>query len=567
MKNKLDIFEYFSDKELINILCHRRGLVAKKRHDAHFYKNISTKAKSPHNFRKDFFLQMFPSRNSWIRLKKEEREIRNTNSIETNTIQLERTIWREIKKCNKTCNSQPVWLLNLLNFTEKIRQDVFDEDRNFKISTPRIIPVLKNPNENTYRPISVFELNDHIIIGQIARYLSNCFDPLFSDYSYAFRTGIVKHKIFNHHKAVEDIIKFKCKVGKPLFVAECDIKKFYDCVNHETISNEFVEIIADANKILNIEINNRAIYFFNSYLESFSFYENIIKKEKELFSKIKISNGSIPWLRDNELLEVNSNPLKDRIGIPQGGAISCLIANILLNHVDKVIEEKKDENTYYGRFCDDMILMHSEKDKCASLLDAYQIAIKEVKLISHNPSNFTQYGKEFWGEELKSKLPYKWEQYDKLKPETKTNVPWLSFVGYQIKYDGLVRVRNKSIKKELKKQVAETDKILKLVRKAPRINAKAIIFRLHQRLISMSVGRINFGSSKISMCWCAGFKILKSNPNVTNQIRRLDRNREKQIKRMEKYLKGVKTPVSKSQKGVKPLKYYGYNYSYDKRFI
>ncbi|WP_276975455.1 hypothetical protein [Flavobacterium filum] len=181
--------------------------------------------------------------------------------------------------------------------------------------------------------------------------------------------------------------------------------------------------------------------------------------------------------------------------------------------------------------------------------------------------NFAEYGREFWDEKLKSKLPYKWEQHDNLKPETKTNVPWLSFVGYQIKYDGLVRVRNKSIKKELKKQVSETDKIINAVRKTPRINRMAIKFRLQQRLISMSVSRFKFGSSKISMCWCAGFKVLKSNLNVTNQIRRLDRNREKQIRRLELYLKGVKTPFRKAKKEITPLKYYGNNYSYHKQFV
>lgn len=69
------------------------------------------------------------------------------------------------------------------------------------------------------------------------------------------------------------------------------------------------------------------------------------------------------------------------------------------------------------------------------------------------------------------------------------------------------------------------------------------------------------------MCWCAGFKVLKSNPNVTNQIRGLDRNREKQVRRLELFLKGVKTPVRKAKKEVTPLRYYGHNYSYHKQFI
>ena len=567
MKDRLEIKGYFSDKELIKILCHKRAIAAKKGHDDHFLRNISTKAHSPHKYLDKEIFSFFPPRNKWIRLNKQEREIRDSNSVEINAIRLERTIWREIKRCNSLGNMKPSWLIKLLDLAENIRKDVFDEHRNYKISTPKTIPVLKDINENTYRPISIFTLNDLIITGQVARYLSNCFDRLFSDSSYAFRTGIQKDKTFNHHKAIEDIIIFKKKVGKPLFVSECDIKKFYDCVNHTKISEEFKIITEEAKSKLGIDIDSRAVYFFNSYLAAFSFNEDIVKKEKQLLSNVGVINGTIPWVKDDELLGVNSNPKTDRIGVPQGGAISCLIANILLTYVDRIVNANSDENTFYGRFCDDMVLMHIDKEKCESLLEMYQVALKEVKLISHKPLDFTDYGNEFWDEKLKSKLPYKWEQHDKLKPDTIKNVPWLSFVGYQIKFDGLVRVRNKSIKKELKKQVSETDKIINVARKTPRINKIAIKFRLQQRLISMSVSRFKFGSSNISMCWCAGFKVLKSNPNVTNQIRRLDRNREKQIRRLELFLKKIETPIKKAKKEVTPLKYYGHNYSYHKQFI
>lgn len=566
MKNKLDLLEYFSDKELIKILCHKRAIAAKKLHDEHFFRNISQKANNPHKQLNKEIFSYFPPRSCWIRINKLEREKRACNSVEINSNQLERTIWREINKCKKQGLAQPNWMKKLLDFTNKIREDVLDEKSPYKISTPRTIPVVKDLKEKSYRPISVFELHDLIIIGQIAKYLSNCFDPLFSNSSYAFRTGIQKGKIFNHHKAIDDIIEFKNKFSEPVYVAECDIKKFYDCVNHSVIEGEFKTMCVEAKSQLEIEIHLRAVYIFKSYLDAFSFNNDIKKIEKSLLSKFGILDGTIPWVKDSELHEVSSNPDLERIGVPQGGAISCLIANILLTHVDRIVNLNSDENTFYARFCDDMVLMHIDQKKCETLLETYQNALKNMKLISHKPTNFREYGRDFWDEKLKSKLPYKWDRFDKLNPETKLNVPWLSFVGYQIRYDGLVRVRNRSIRKELKKQVTETDKIIKVARKAPRINKKAIRFRLQQRLISMAVSRFKFGSSNISMCWCAGFRVLSSNKNVTNQIRRLDRNREKQIKRLQLFLNNIKTPIKKSKKEIKPLNYYGHNYSYHKQF-
>ena len=82
----------------------------------------------------------------------------------------------------------------------------------------------------------------------------------------------------------------------------------------------------------------------------------------------------------------------------------------------------------------------------------------------------------------------------------------------------------------------------------------------------MSVSRFKFGSSKISMCWCSGFKVLNKNPNVKNQIRGLDRNREKQLRRLELHLRRLKTPKNKNVNEIKVLKFYGHKYSYHKQF-
>jgi len=567
MKNKLELKEYFDDKELIKILCKKRAIAAKKWHDVHFLYNISTEAKSPHTIIKKEIFSFFPPRSQWTRLPKKERELLQFNALKINSCQLEKTVWQEIKKCKRQGLEHPLWLQNLLTFTEGIRNLAFDKSRNYELPKPKIIPELKSGI--TYRPISIFELIDNILIGQISKYLSNCFDPLFSDSSYAFRTGIQKGKTFNHHKAVEDIIEFKKKIGKPLYVAECDIKKFFDCVNHQVITEEFQVIAKEAKEKLNIEIDKRAVHFFHSYLKAYSFIDNVKHKEQEILNRYKITNGTIPWVNEAELLEVGSKPATERIGVPQGGAISCLIANIMLNKTDRILNDNSDENTFYSRFCDDMILMHLSKARCEALLEKYQTSLRDLKLICHEAKGFKEYGKEFWDEGLKSKLPYRWAINYKTKAYSKKNVPWLSFVGYQIRYECTVRIRKKSIKNESLKQVSETDKVIKVVRKGirPKRSCKAVRYRLQQRLIAMSVGRVYYGSTISSMCWTAGFNVLKKNTFVSNQIRRLDRNREKQIKRLERNMGIIETPIGKYRNsGDKPLKVYGYNYSYNKQF-
>src|SRR5690606_28785125 len=135
-------------------------------------RNISQHAKSPHKHLKKDIYKYFPPRNKWIRLNKLERSKRNSNSVETNSIQLERTIWREIKECKKKNLPQPEWLKNLLEFTNSIREAALDDSNGYAVTTPKTVPVLKEKKQSSYRPISIFKLKDLIVTGQVSKYLS-----------------------------------------------------------------------------------------------------------------------------------------------------------------------------------------------------------------------------------------------------------------------------------------------------------------------------------------------------------------------------------------------------------
>jgi len=328
-------------------------------------------------------------------------------------------------------------------------------------------------------------------------------------------------------------------------------------------------LVEKATKELGIKVDLLATKVFESYLSCFSFYNNVYLKKEELFQQNKISNGRIPWVLLDELAEIDSDPNKDRIGVPQGGALSCLIANIILDSVDRLIMRADDSRLFYARFCDDMVLMHIDNDECNKIFDIYQSGLKEVKLISHQPKTFNAYGSEFWSSSLKSKAPYKWAEYKKGDENLIKNVPWVSFVGYQIRYDGLIRIRKTSIEKELKKQVTETAKIINSLKSvgSSNISRKAVVFRLQQRLISMAVGRMQLNNQSLKLCWTAGFNEIRNNPNIKYQFKKLDRNRERQLKRLSNFLKQIESPNITPKKSVPRLKYYGSKYSYCEQFI
>jgi len=550
---------YFSDRELLKVLCRKRVALGKKEHDKLFHKKLLLK-KGKTNL--DRFYEMFPSRNSWLRLTKKER--RGKNALELNAIQLERTILQKTNRFNKIPTE--LWHKKLILFIEAIQTDVIKGK--YLIPKPKIIPQPKEKKDGylIYRPIAHYKYKDRIIISQCNKYLTDCIDPLFEDCSYAFRSIKKGGNSFTHHVAIKEIINYKKEhLNNDLYVSECDIKKFYDCVNHKIVQILFNERVSECHSN-GVAIDTRAQNIFQSYLDSYTFNFDVLKIKMPVKSKFG-------WVVKQELQDVGTNPDLDRIGVPQGGAISCLIANLLMHEVDKkVLNANIINQQFYGRFCDDMVLINPSKKECQQVLDLYVEALKEVKLLSHPFTSITKYDKKFW--KSKSKSPYKWAKNDN-NPETIENVPWLSFVGYQINSDLRIRVRRSSLKKEIDKQVRETGKVISLINKQNdfRISEKAIKFRLMQRLLSMSVGRqtIFYPNKDGQLCWTAGFKLLKEYNHVKFQPKHLDRKRAMNLARLDSTLRkmNIANRPDKNRKKSKlenEPKYYGYPFSYYSQF-
>jgi retron-type reverse transcriptase len=106
-----------------------------------------------------------------------------------------------------------------------------------------------------------------------------------------------------------------------------------------------------------------AIRIFESYLKSYPFVHHSLplNKDQSFFEKFHIQNGEFEWI-DKELNEKHyyKSMYRERIGVPQGGALSGLIANIVLDYADKKVLEFDDGKLLYIRYCDDMILAFYE---------------------------------------------------------------------------------------------------------------------------------------------------------------------------------------------------------------
>ena len=190
-----------------------------------------------------------------------------------------------------------------------------------------------------------------------------------------------------------------------------------------------------------------------------------------------------------------------------------------------------------------------------------------MRLPIHQPIDIAQYGDGFFSG--KSNNPYLWRISG-----GPSDVPWIQFVGYQLRRDGLLRVRRKSIEKHVHRINEVTDKLIRTLDRGARTgslrrSAQQIHYRFQQKLISMSVGRIERGKKRkgpMPMCWASGFRMLTGRRLVTSSLKYLDKHRERQLRRVARRLNCLKLPAAKKQIAKNVLAYYGYPFSYIAQF-
>lgn len=548
--------ELFSDDKIIGYLCKLRVKIAKqrnKKHLLHLFTNskkfnyhlpVEIQSAYEEQFAKDFF-PLFPPRKQWKQIGQSSRykarvgeEPRKLSTVDKNLYGLIKTVrFYRLKHPNTP------FVLKLNKFIEDVQTSIKDLD--YKIEAPYTYPKpkdkkkateLKENENNICRPLSLFSLKDKLILSFTNNYFTRLFDNYFESCSLAFRA--TPHQVINHHTAIQRILQYKAKYqNENLWVAECDMQKFFDTVDHQVITRQFGVLI---NKVRHDRPHIELAYctnIFFSYLKCYCFNHDVLPKnlDEAHWLEYKIPKGQYGWIQlEIERLEMYQDITKERVGIPQGGALSGLIANIVLDIADKKVVDH-EQDIFYTRFCDDMIIMHPDKTVCEVKIKTYLETLAGCNLVVHpftnelskerekqNPLLPKHTLKPFW--KGKSKGPYQWG------PIADTAFPWIGFVGYEIKFNGEVRVRKSSLLKELKKQKDVIKDIKGAIQEELKVSGGTITESAMRKLIGMSVSRVelwNYTTVVSEMCWKNGFQELNPNPHSIKQLKRLDKSRSK----------------------------------------
>lgn len=560
--------EFFSTDKIIACLCRERLAARTRLHENHYLDHLAPGSNSslPSSIQEIF--GYLPPRSRWFRPPK---AVRGKGTFRELLGSLMITV-RKLRQRNNPIDSD--WIQRQDRLISAIKFRALSSQR-VNITRPKVVPSPKDDKSGEYRVLAVYKLEDKILIGQCAAYLRAFFEKHFLPCSFAFRYRTGEKRIPTHHDAFRRLAEFWSKNQEQgcidAWVAECDIQGFYDTVCHQIVLREYDEAVkrlAQQGQYIDVRSRNLVL----AYLRSYS-YAGYAKPQAEQILAWRDPSGTVKD-RSQVLKDFHETLDDSRIGVPQGGALSCFFANLVLHKADEAVMEivaKHSGKMTYVRYCDDMVIVGESRPAVIEAVTTYCAMLQSLKLPPHQ-STSVQYDREFW--QMKSKVPYQWA-----KNASSNNVPWLAFVGYQLRYDGMIRIRPSSITKELNKQVRVTGEFLAHVLpalKKERVywNRKRMFASLQGRLEAMSVGRCSewdFKRQELSECWCAGFRCLSLEmlPDdqriAQTQLRRLDRGKGRQLARAKRKLaefsKNLGRPTSNKRAVVpysgKPKSYSG----------
>ena len=125
------------------------------------------------------------------------------------------------------------------NLNENI-DDLMHRLKSFSYKPQPVRRVEIDKGNGKKRPLGIPVYEDRLVQGAMADILSDVYEPRFLDCSYGFRPNRSPHDAI---KVIDNTIMHK----KVNYVLDCDIKGFFDNVNHEWLMKFLRNDIADPN--------------------------------------------------------------------------------------------------------------------------------------------------------------------------------------------------------------------------------------------------------------------------------------------------------------------------------
>ncbi|PON15553.1 group II intron reverse transcriptase/maturase, partial [Candidatus Entotheonella serta] len=188
---------------------------------------------------------------------------------------------------------------------------------------------IPKPGGRGVRVLGIPTVIDRLIQQALLQVLQPVFEPTFSDSSFGFRPGRSAHQALE--RAREHIASGR------RWVVDMDLEKFFDRVNHDVLMSRLAKRIED----------KRILKLTRHYLEAGMRREGLVSQRQQ--------------------------------GTPQGGPLSPLLSNVLLDELDKELERRGHRFVRYADDCN--IYMQSRRAGERVLASIERFLARRLRLV------------------------------------------------------------------------------------------------------------------------------------------------------------------------------------------